>query len=214
MSRLKLDITMSLDGYIAGPGVSREAGLGGGGEALHEWVYGLRSFEDLHGREAEDAETGTDDEVLAESFAGLGAAIMGKRMFCGEDGPWGDEPFEGWWGDEPPFGGPVFVLTHYEREPLVKGKTTFTFVTDGIESALEQARDAAGDADIAISGGANVAQQYLAAGHLDEMQIHIAPLLLGGGTRLFEQLEKPPPLRVTRVIGSPAVTHIRYEIGN
>jgi dihydrofolate reductase len=212
MTKLKFDISMSLDGYIAGPGVSRAAGLGEGGEALHEWATSLSSFEELHGRDGDDAETGTDDDVLAEAFEGLGAAIMGKRMFCAEDGPWGDEPFEGWWGDEPPFGGPVFVLTHYEREPLVKDETTFTFVTDGIESALEQARDAAGGKDVAISGGANVFQQYLAAGHVDEMQIHIVPILLGGGTPLFAETAEPPSLRVTRVVGSPAVTHVRYEV--
>ncbi|MDQ3759805.1 MAG: dihydrofolate reductase family protein [Actinomycetota bacterium] len=124
----------------------------------------------------------------------------------------GDEPFEGWWGDEPPFKAPVFVLTNYEREPLELGETRFEFVTDGIEVALERARDAAGGEDIQISGGANVAQQYLAAGLLDEMQIHVAPVLLGGGTRLFAEGENLPSLRVTSVIESPAVTHIRYEI--
>jgi dihydrofolate reductase len=133
-------------------------------------------------------------------------------MFSGEDGPWGNQPWEGWWGDEPPFHVPVFVLTNYEREPLELGETRFEFVTDGIEAALERARDAAGDEDIQISGGANVAQQYLAAGLLDEMQIHIAPVLLGGGVRLFDgDLDGPRDLHITRAIQSPGVTHVRYE---
>ena len=211
MSRLKLDITMSLDGYIAEPGVSREEGLGKGGEALHEWAYGLKSFDEMHGRSS-DAEAGIDDEVVTEAASGFGAAIMGKRMFCAEDGPWGDEPFEGWWGDDPPFKAPVFVLTNYARDPLELGETRFEFVTEGIESALDKARNAASGEDVQISGGANVAQQYLAAGLLDEMQIHIAPILLGGGTRLFADGADFSRLKVTRVIESPAVTHIRYEI--
>ncbi len=211
MTRLKLDISMSLDGYIAGPDVSRQEGLGKGGDALHEWAYDLKAFDEIHGRHSE-VEVTRDDEVLFEAMAGFGAVIMGKRMFCAEDGPWGDEPFEGWWGDEPPFGTPVFVLTNYEREALELGETRFEFVTDGIESALERARDAAGDKDIQISGGANVAQQYLAAGHLDEIQIHIAPILLGGGTPLFASDTSPARLNVTRVIASQAVTHVRYEV--
>lgn len=212
MTKLKLDISMSLDGYIAGPKPSRDEPLGKGGGRLHEWAVNLRSFEETHGRDGSEGETGTDDDVLAEASSEHGAVIMGKRMFCGEDGPWGDDPFEGWWGDDPPFRKPVFVLTSHEREPLELGETRFEFVTDGIESALDQARDAAGSEDVQISGGANVAQQYLAAGLLDEMQIHIAPVLLGGGTRLFTEGEDMRGLRVTRVIESPAVTHLRYEI--
>lgn len=212
MAKLKLDISMSLDGYVAGPQTSREEPLGKGGGALHEWAVKLKSFEETHGRDGSEGETGTDDDVLAEASTGYGAVIMGKRMFCGEDGPWGDEPFEGWWGDDPPFRKPVFVLTNYEREPLELSDTRFEFVTDGTEAALEQARDAAGDGDVQISGGANVAQQYLAAGLLDEMQIHIAPVLLGGGTRLFAEGADLSRLRATRVIESPAVTHIRYEV--
>jgi dihydrofolate reductase len=139
-------------------------------------------------------------------------------MFGGGRGPWGDkawgdEPWEGWWGDEPTFHKPVFVLTHHAREPLTKGETTFTFVTDGIESALEQARAAAGDKDVALGGGANVAQQYLKAGLLDELQIHLAPVLSGGGVRLFDALDSDQiELECTRVIDSPAVTHLRYRV--
>ena len=212
MTKLKLDISMSLDGYVAGPEATHDEPLGKGGGALHEWAYNLRSFSETHGRDGSEGETGTDDDVLAEASTGYGAVIMGKRMFCGEDGPWGEDPFEGWWGDDPPFRKPVFVLTNHEREPLELGETRFEFVTDGIEAALERARGAAGSDDVQISGGANVAQQYLAAGFLDEIQIHVAPVLLGGGTRLFAEGDALPSLRVTRVIESPAVTHIRYEI--
>jgi len=212
MSKLKLEISVSVDGYVAGPNATREEPLGVGGEKLHEWVVRLASWKKEHGYDPSEGVTGTDDDVMAEAVASHGAVIMGKRMFCGEGGPWGDEPFQGWWGDDPPFKKPVFVLTHHEREPLELSETRFEFVTDGIESALEQARDAAGGEDIQISGGANVAQQYLAAGLIDEMQIHIAPVLLGGGVRLFNgELRGPRDLRITRSIESPGVTHVRYE---
>ncbi len=212
MSKLILDISMSLDGFIAGPEVSREQGLGKGGEALHDWAYDLASFKEMHGK-GREGESGVDDDVLAEASTGYGAAIMGKRMFCAEDGPWGDDPFEGWWGDEPPFKAPVFVLTNHPRETLEKGETRFEFVTDGIESALEQARNAAGENDVQISGGANVAQQYLAAGLLDEMQIHIVPILLCGGTRLFAEGEEGlGKMEVTRTIEGSNVTHVRYKV--
>ncbi len=140
--------------------------------------------------------------------------IMGRRMFGGGEGPW-DESWEGWWGDEPPFGVPVFVLTHHTREPLVmQGGTTFTFVTDGIKSALDQARATAGERDVAVAGGANVAQQYLKSGLLDELRVHVAPLLLGDGTRLFDHLGPYQiELRVVRVVESEAVTHLKYRVG-
>jgi dihydrofolate reductase len=212
MGHLTFEISMSLDGYVAGPDAGREHPLGVGGEQLHEWVVALESWRESHGMTG--GEQGPSDALLRESIARAGAAIMGRRMFSGESGPWGDEPFEGWWGDEPPFHHPVFVLTHHEREPLVKGETTFTFVTDGIESALEQARAAAGEKDVAIAGGADVAQQYLAAGHVEEVLLHIAPVLLGGGVRLFERLgEDPPKLEVAQVVEAPDVTHVRYRVG-
>ena len=190
MSKLFLDITMSLDGFITGPDPNPEQGLGRGGEA------------------------NADSEVIRESIDSTGAVVMGRNMFGGGEGPWGDEPWEGWWGDDPPFHVPVFVLTHHAREPLTKqGGTTFTFVTDGVEAAAEQARAAAGDKDVAVAGGANVAQQYLATGLLDELQIHLVPLLLGGGVRLFDNLGTDRPgLECTRVIESPAVTHLRYRV--
>src|SRR5215210_5236992 len=164
MSKLKLDISTSLDGYVAGPNPSLDEPLGEGGEQLHEWAIAAASWRESHGLEG--GETDVDDELLREHLAGVGATVMGRRMFSGGEGPWEDDPnADAWWGDEPPFRHPVFVLTHHEREPVEKeGGTTFTFVTDGIESAHEQARAAAGDMDVLVSGGADVVQQYLAAG--------------------------------------------------
>jgi dihydrofolate reductase len=213
MGDVRIEISMSLDGYVAGPEPSQDDPLGVGGEALHEWAFKQAAFGEMHGR-GPDGETGPDNDILAESGEGYGAVIMGKRMFCGEDGPWGEEPPTGWWGDDPPFRSPVFVLTHHEREPLELSDTRFTFVTDGFESALGQAQDAAGDLDVQIAGGASAAQQGLAAGAVDEIQVHIAPVLLGGGTRLFEAdgtgLRR---LRPTRIVAeTPDVTHLRYAI--
>jgi dihydrofolate reductase len=212
MGQLTFEISVSVDGHVAGPDATEEEPLGRGGERLHDWVTALASWRESHDRSG--GERGPSDDLLRASMARVGAAIMGRKMFSGQEGPWGDEPFEGWWGDEPPFHYPVFVLTHHEREPLVKTGTTFTFVTDGIESALEQARAAAGDKNVAIAGGADVAQQYLAAGHLDEMLLHIAPVLLGGGVPLFAGLgDAPPNLEIAEVIPAPDVTHVRYRVG-
>src|SRR5688572_6096495 len=206
MARLTFDISMSLDGFIAGPNQTLEQPLGEGGEQLHEWAVALASFRERHGMSG--GETGADDDVWRELRASQGAVVMGRRMFSGGAGPWEDDPnADGWWGDDPPFRVPVFVLTHHAREPVTKrGGTTYTFVTDGIESALEQAREAAGDEDVHIAGGANVVQQYLAAGLLDEFQVHVVPVLLGSGVRLFDELgTERPTLELTRVIGSPTV---------
>jgi dihydrofolate reductase len=216
MGKLRLDITMSLDGFIAGPNMTPKQGLGEGGEQLHRWVIRLAGWRESHGLEGGDPNG--DNEVFAESQRNVGAVVMGRRMFGGGDGPWGDpawgdKPWEGWWGDEPPFHKPVFVLTHHPREPLTKGQTTFTFVTDGIEAALEQAKSAAGDKDVLLGGGASVAQQYLAAGLLAEFQVHVVPVLLGEGVRLFENLPADEvKLENTRVVQSPAVTHISYRV--
>jgi dihydrofolate reductase len=213
MPRLTLDITMSLDGFIAGPNQTLEQPLGEGGERLHEWMLELASWRERHGMEGGTANP--DSEVLEESVSAQGAVIMGRRMFSGGAGPWKDDPkAEGWWGENPPFHVPVFVLTHHARDTVAKeGGTSYIFVTDGVEAALEQARSAAGDKDVAVAGGANVAQQYLNAGLLDELQIHVAPLLLGAGVRLFDELgTEPAKLEVTRVIESPAVTHLKYRV--
>jgi dihydrofolate reductase len=214
MPKLTLDITMSLDGFIAAPNASLEHPLGAGGERLHEWAFAAQSWREQHGLSG--GEDNEDSRILEEAKEATGAVIMGRKMFSGGEGPWEDDPnADGWWGDEPPFHVPVFVLTSHAREAKpMEGGTTFNFVTDGIESALEQARGDAGDKNVAIAGGASVAQQYLKAGLLDEMQIHVAPVLLGGGVRLFEDQfgAQPPEVEATRVIESPAVTHLKYRV--
>ena len=214
MARLTLDISMSLDGFIAGPNQTLEQPLGEGGEGLHEWAFRLASWREPHGLSGGETNV-ADDEVVAETIQATGAVVMGRRMFSGGKGPWADDPnTDAWWGDNPPFHVPVFVLTHHPRETVIKeGGTSFTFVTDGIEAALEQARAAAGDQDVSLAGGADVAQQYLNAGLLDELQIHVAPVFLGGGVRLFDRLGPDPiELEATRVIESPTVTHLRYRV--
>ena len=214
MTELILDITMSLDGFIAGPNQTLDEPLGRGGGQLHEWAFATKAFRRQHGLEG--GETGADSDAAEETIRDTGATVMGRRMFSGGEGVWEDDPnADAWWGDDPPFHHPVFVLTHHAREPQTKqGGTTFTFVTDGIESALEMAREAAGGKDVVIGGGANVAQQYLEAGLLDELRIHVAPVLLGDGVRLFENhagLERPK-VECIRVIGSAAVTHLSYRV--
>jgi len=212
MGKVVSDISMSLDGFVAGPNPDLEQPLGERGELLHEWAFGLKTFRERHGETG--GETGPDDDLMAETLSRTGATVMGRRMFGGGEGPWGDEPWEGWWGDEPPFRMPVFVLTHHPREPLPKeGGTTFTFVSDGIDSAIDQARAAAGQKDVVLAGGADVIQQALRAGLLDEVQVHVAPVLLGGGTRLFDRLDPEQlGLEKTRVIDSPAVTHFLLRV--
>jgi dihydrofolate reductase len=211
MSKLKFNITMSLDGYVAGPNQSVKHPLGAGGEQLPDWVVKLKSFREMHG-DGGGGDTGVNDDIVRETFAGLGATIMGRNMFGGGPGPWGKDPWKGWWGNDPPFHTPVFVLTHHAREPLVmQGGTTFTFVTDGIESALKQAKKAAGGKDVMLGGGANVAQQYLAAGLIDEMEIHVVPLLLGGGERLLDGVAGRVRLEQVRTVDGPGVTHLKYR---
>jgi dihydrofolate reductase len=207
VSKLKLSITMSIDGYVAGPDQSLEQPLGAGGENLHDWLVPLKAFRESHGQEGGEVNASTP---FAEGIlAGAGATIMGRNMFGGGPGPW-EESWKGWWGDDPPYHHPVFVLTHHRRGPVeMDGGTTFHFVTDGIESALEQARAAAGDEDVSLGGGASVAQQYLAAGLLDELVVSVVPNLLGGGARLFENLGDAR-LEQVESVEAPGVTHIRY----
>ena len=213
MSKLRCQITMTLDGYVAGPSQSVKNPLGEGGFRIHDWAFKLKSFRELHG-DTGGGETGTNDDVLREAFENIGAEIMGRNMFGGGPGPWKKDPWTGWWGDNPPFRTPVFVLTHYAREPLaMQGGTTFIFVTDGIESALEQAIKAARGKDVALGGGANAVQQYLAAGLIDEMEVHVVPLLLGDGARLFDGLESSDvKLEPIRTIEGPGVTHLKYRV--
>jgi dihydrofolate reductase len=212
MPAVFFDISMSLDGFIAGPNPTLQEPLGEGGERLHDWVVRLASWREGHGLEGGD--TGADDEITKESMARAGAFVMGRRMFSGGAGPWEDDPnADGWWGEEPPFRVPVFILTHHARRPVEKPNgTTYTFVTDGIEPALEQARSAAGDKDVQIAGGADVVQQYLNAGLVDEFQVHVVPIFLGDGVRLLDDLGAQEKLELTRVVDSPAVTPLRYRV--
>jgi dihydrofolate reductase len=207
MSKVRAHISVSADGYVAGPNQTPEEPLGEGGESLHDWVVALAAWREHHGMEGGEVNASTD--VQAETTANVGAEIMGRGKFGGGPGPW-EGDWKGWWGDDPPFHMPVFVLTHHEREPLTLSDTTFTFVTEGIESALEQAKAAAGEKDVMIGGGADVINQYLAAGLLDELEVHVTPLLLGGGSRLFEGVG-PMTLEQVRVVEAPGVTHVKYR---
>jgi dihydrofolate reductase len=201
MSKVFVDISMSLDGFVAGPNDGPDLPLGEGGERIHEWIVGLRSWREQHGLEG--GEENGDSELVARTVARSGAVVLGRRMFDNAHG----------WGEEPPFHKPVFVLTHEERPPEEKtGGTTFTFVNDGVEAALGRARAAAGEKDVLVAGGGNTVQQFLAAGLLDEMAIHVAPLLLGGGVRLFGDVDEPPELAGLDVTASPAVAHLRLEL--
>jgi dihydrofolate reductase len=212
MSKVVAEISTSLDGYVAGPNPTLENPLGEGGDQLHEWAVRLKSWRETHG--LPDGESGPDDELLAESVATTGAVVMGRQMFSGGEGPWEDDAnANGWWGDEPPFHKPVFVLTHHAREPLVLKGTTFTFVTDGLDSAIDDARAAAAEQDVLVAGGADTIDQAIRAGLVDELQLHLAPVLLGAGARLFDGVAPElPRFEITRVIESPLVTHLRYRV--
>jgi dihydrofolate reductase len=209
MSKVRSQITVSADGFVAGPNQSVENPLGDGGERIHEWMFKTAAWRESHGEEG--GERTPDSDVVDEVRAGVGAYIMGRKMFGGGDGEW-DESWTGWWGDDPPYHVPVYVLTHHERAPLpMEGGTTFHFVTGGIESALELAREAAGEKDVEIAGGASTVNQYLAAGLLEELYLHIAPVVLGAGERLLERVGKPI-FEPVKVVASPAVTHIKYRV--
>jgi len=209
MSRVTCQISASLDGFVAGPNQSLENPLGEGGERLHEWAIATDAWRARHRREG--GEHNADAEVVADVTQNVGAYIMGRKMFGGGDGPH-DESWRGWWGEDPPFHVPVFVLTHHAREPLpMEGGTTFTFVTDGIESALEQARAAAGERDVQIAGGATAVQQYLAAGLLDELYLHTVPVILGAGERLLDGVGDPA-LEIVDVVNGPGATHVKYRV--
>jgi dihydrofolate reductase len=210
VAKLRFRIAMSLDGYTAGPDQSKENPLGIGGERLHEWVFPLAVWRVMHGLEGGEVNEST--RVVEESVANIGATIMGRNMFGGHPGPWASkEPWSGWWGTNPPFHHPVFVLTHHPRPPLrLEGGNIFTFVTGGIEAALELARQAATGKDVSLAGGANAAQQYLSAGLVDEMEISLVPILLGAGERLFENVRELGGLRPVRTVAAPDVTHLKF----
>ena len=209
MGRVTCQISISLDGFVAGPNQSLDNPIGEGGMRLHDWLFATASWRRQHGEEG--GVDSADSEVVDEVGQGVGAYIMGRKMFGGGSGRW-DQEWKGWWGDDPPYHTPVFVLTHHAREPLsMLGGTTFKFVTDGIASALEQAQEAAGDRLVSIAGGASTIRQYLAAGSLDELYLHIVPIVLGAGERLLEDVGDPV-LEPVKVIASPGVTHIKYRI--
>jgi dihydrofolate reductase len=214
MGKVRVGISTSLDGFIAGPNPTEQQPLGEGGEQLHEWALKLAAWRRPHGLEGGEVDPSAD--VIEETLAATGATIMGRNMFGGGPGPWGPDPWGGWWGDDPPFHGPVFVLTHHPREPLHKrGGTTFTFVTDGIESALEQANAAAGGKGVSLAGGADAVQQYLVAGLVDELQLSVVPIVLGGGTRLLDDVAGGKfSLQIARVVAAPDVTHLTYIVSN
>jgi dihydrofolate reductase len=207
---LTTHISVSLDGFVAGPDQSVEDPLGIGGLRLHEWLFATDFWHEMRGTVGGDRTPESD--VARQVFENVGAYIMGRNMFGPGRGEW-DQSWRGWWGESPPYHAPVFVLTHHAREPLkMAGGTSFTFVTDGIESGLVQARTAAAGRHVMIAGGARAIQQYLAAGLLDELYLHVAPVVLGAGERLLENVGDPT-LKPVEVIASPAVTHIRYRLG-
>jgi dihydrofolate reductase len=211
MAHITLDITTSLDGYVAGPNPSLTDPIGENGMLLHEWVFPLKAFQEGHG--GNGGEENADNALFERSVARIGASVLGRKMFSGGSGPWQDDPnADGWWGDDPPFRTPIFVVTHHAREAVTFANgTVFHFVTDGVESAVAQAREAAGEKDVRISGGASVATQCLDAGLLDRVELHVAPVLLGAGTRLFDgaSLRK---LELIEATASPRVAHLSYRV--
>jgi len=201
VSRLRVhSFSISIDGYGAGPNQDLQNPLGVGGPELFDWFFHTRTWQRMHGNE--DGETGTDDDIAAKGLSGIGAWILGRNMFGPVRGSWPDDSWKGWWGDEPPYHVPVFVLTHHPRAPLtMKGGTVFHFVTDGIHSALQQARDAAGGRDVRLGGGVSTIRQYLRAGLIDELQLAISPVLLGTGEHLLNGID-------LRALGYECVDHI------
>jgi dihydrofolate reductase len=211
VAKLKCGIAVSLDGFVAGPNPSEQHPLGEGGMQLHEWAFELAAWRIPHGREGGAVNASTP--VVEQSLANVGAVIMGRKMFGGDPGPWGADPWNGWWGDDPPFHAPVFVLTNHAREPLqLQGGTTFHFVTEGISSALAQAVEAADGGDVSLGGGAEAVRQYLAAGLLDELRLDLVPVLLGGGARLFEPgAGADIEFEQVQAVQAPGVTHLTYR---
>jgi dihydrofolate reductase len=212
MTRLKANLAMSLDGYVAGPEQSPDDPLGKGGMDLHRWAFELAAFQNEHGGEGGTVNASTT--VIEEMQQNVGAVIMGRNMFGPIRGDWPDESWRGWWGEDPPYHAPVYVLTHHPRGSIeMEGGTTFHFVTGGFDSAYEQAVAAAGGKDITVGGGASTVQQAIASGLLDQLQINLVPILLGGGERLLDGLAGAPVgFECTRVLEAPGVTHLRYRI--
>ena len=195
MSDVTCDLAVSVDGYVAGPRQSVDDPIGVGGMRLHEWHLDPQ---------------GEDRRIVEEWQRGVGAYVMGRNMFGPGRGEW-DLDWTGWWGEEPPYGVPVFVLTHHPRESVQVGATTFHFVTEGVESAVAQAREAAGDLTVAIAGGASTVNQCLAAGLIDQLHLHVVPITLGEGERIFDAVP-PLDLEPAQVVASPGVTHVKYRV--
>ena len=213
MSKLRCHISISLDGFVAGPNQSDENPLGEGGEQLHDWVVALGAWREAHSKQGGEANASTP--IMEEAGENVGASLMGRNMFGPPSGgDWGDADWKGWWGDNPPYHHDVFILTHHARDPVeMEGGTTFHFVTEGIERALERAKDAAGGKDVRLWGGAQAIQQYLAAGLLDELELHVVPVLLGDGARLFDNLgDAEVKLEQVRAVEAPGVTHLKYRL--
>jgi dihydrofolate reductase len=211
MPKLRVhNLSISVDGYAAGPGQNLDNPIGVGGPRLHEWVFATRSGHQMQGTDGGDE--GLDEAFVAQGVTGIGATIMGRNMFGPVRGAWGGEQWTGWWGDTPPFHHPVFVLTHHPRPSVaMQGGTTFHFVDVGIETALKQAFSAAGGADVRLGGGPATIQQYLRAGLIDEMHLVLVPVLLGRGERLFDQLGGGPDgYECVEFVGSPSVAHVRF----
>jgi dihydrofolate reductase len=211
-TKVRANMMMSLDGYVAAPNQSVENPFGEGGMRLTEWVFPLKVFREMHGDSG--GEENASGPVVKSWMENVGATVMGRNMFGGGPGPWGDGEWTGWWGEDPPYHHPVFVLTHHAREPLeMQGGTTFHFVTEGPEAALARAREAAGDRDVAVGGGGATVRHYLAAHAIDELLISLVPVILGGGERIFADLgADPPAFEPVEVVDAPGVTHIRYRV--
>src|SRR3954447_10186309 len=212
MSKLIADLSMSLDGFVAGPAPSQEDPLGIGGMQLHEWGFAARSWQQQHGHQSGAANA--DSQLIDALQQRIGAGIMGRKMYSGGSGGWENDPNpRGWWGDDPPFHHDVYVLTHHVREPLeMEGRTTFHFVTDGVRSAYEQALAAAGDKDVQVHGGGSVVSQLLREGLLDELPVHIAPVLLGSGARLLDDVPAGTLERLETFGSDTGVVHVRYAV--
>jgi len=213
MGRSKAQISVSLDGYMAGPNQGEDNPLGEGGMGLHEWAVKLSSWRGEHHQEGGEGDENPSNAVIDAAQENVGAVVMGRNMFGPIRGEWGGEDWRGWWGEDPPFHTPVFVLTHHPRESFeMEGGTTFHFVTDGIESAMAQAREAAGDADVSIGGGASALQQAIAAGELDQILVNQVPILLGAGERLFDGLPPGDGFELLEVVRGPEALHLTYAI--
>jgi dihydrofolate reductase len=214
MPKTKAQITVSLDGFMAGPNQSAEAPMGEGAQGLHAWAFRQETFKSQHGM-GEGGETGVSNDILRAAQENIGAVVMGRNMFGPVRGAWPDEDWKGWWGDDPPFHCPVYVLTHHARDPFELGNgNSFHFVTEGIEAAMAEAKEAADDGDVSIGGGASTLQQAIAAGLLDELIVHQVPIFLGAGERLFDNLPAgaAAPKLVDAVQGAD-VLHLTYRFG-